>query len=85
MATLTTTVFRAGVRRLARGLHKQPSKHALLASERGEPGDRERLVEPQGAASPERLERIAAYARCGYFNLEYTAGMFVVPLDIPSD
>ncbi|NKJ50083.1 hypothetical protein CIC12_25815 [Burkholderia sp. SG-MS1] len=35
--------------------------------------------------SPERLERIAAYARCGYFHMEYTAGMFVVPLDIPPE
>ncbi|QQC67840.1 hypothetical protein [Paraburkholderia ginsengisoli] len=35
-----------------------------------------------GSNSPERLERIAAYARCGYFHMEYTAGMFVVPLDI---
>jgi hypothetical protein len=35
--------------------------------------------------SPERLERIAAYARSGYFHIEYTAGMFVVPLDIPPE
>ncbi|ABE36044.1 hypothetical protein Bxe_C0119 [Paraburkholderia xenovorans LB400] len=35
--------------------------------------------------SAERLERIAAYARSGYFHIEYTAGMFVVPLDIPPD
>jgi hypothetical protein len=38
-----------------------------------------------GSNSPERLERIAAYARCGYFHMEYTAGMFVVPLDIPRE
>jgi hypothetical protein len=31
----------------------------------------------------ERLERIAAYARSGYFNTEYTVGMFVVPLGVP--
>jgi hypothetical protein len=35
--------------------------------------------------SPERLERIAAYARCGYFHMDYAAGMFVVPLDIPPE
>jgi hypothetical protein len=35
--------------------------------------------------SPERLERIAAYARGGYFQMDYTAGMFVVPLDIPPE
>jgi hypothetical protein len=41
---------------------------------------------PQSACnSPDRLERIAAYAQSGYFHTEYTAGMFVVPLDIPSD
>ena len=41
---------------------------------------------PHGACnSPDRLERIAAYAQSGYFHTEYTAGMFVVPLDIPSD
>jgi hypothetical protein len=39
----------------------------------------------RGCNSPERLERIAAYARCGYFHMEYTAGMFVVPLDVPSE
>jgi hypothetical protein len=37
------------------------------------------------ASSPERLERIAAYARGGYFHVEYTAGMFVVPLDVPPE
>jgi hypothetical protein len=39
----------------------------------------------RGSNSPERLERIAAYARCGYFHMEYTAGMFVVPLDLPRE
>jgi hypothetical protein len=37
------------------------------------------------ANSSERLERIAAYARTGYFHVEYTAGMFVVPLEIPPE
>lgn len=86
MGTLATTVFRAGVRYLARGLNKQRSKQALLTSEWVEPGDRERLVAPHhGAASSERLERIAAYARCGYFNMEYATGMFIAPPDIPPD
>jgi hypothetical protein len=35
--------------------------------------------------SPERLERIAAYARGGYFHMDYAAGIFVVPLDIPPE
>jgi hypothetical protein len=39
----------------------------------------------RGCNSPERLERIAAYARCGYFHMEYTAGMFVVPLELPRE
>ncbi|CAN7280826.1 hypothetical protein LJR230_001243 [Trinickia sp. LjRoot230] len=83
MGTLATTVFRAGVRYLARGLNKQRSKHAPLTSEWVEPDDRKRLVAHHGAALSERLEQIAAYARCGYFNMEYTAGLFIVPPDIP--
>jgi hypothetical protein len=35
--------------------------------------------------SPERLERIALYARSGYFHMDYTAAMFVVPFDIPPE
>jgi hypothetical protein len=31
------------------------------------------------------MERIAAYARSGYFHMDYTAGMFVVPLDVPPE
>jgi hypothetical protein len=61
------------VDRIARG--REPSAH----SPQGGPP-------PQCACnSPERLERIAAYAQSGYFHMEYPAGMFVVPLDIPSD
>ncbi|RDJ98305.1 hypothetical protein [Paraburkholderia lacunae] len=42
-------------------------------------------VAAHGRHSPEQLERIAAYARSGYFHMDYTAGMFVVPLDIPPE
>jgi len=96
MATLATTVFWAGLRHPVRSLQKQWSKRAPLTqasevtqaapvkSRWSEPDDEPPVVR-YGAASPERLERIAAYARCGYFHMEYTAGMFVVPLDLPPE
>ncbi|WP_147426766.1 hypothetical protein [Trinickia fusca] len=33
----------------------------------------------------ERLERIAAYARCGYFNMGYTVEMFQLMGELPLD
>jgi hypothetical protein len=82
MATLSTTLFWGGLRHPVRTLQKQWSKHAPIASD--QPGG-ELTLPSHGAQSPERLERIAAYARCGYFHMEYTAGMFVVPLDVPPE
>ena len=40
---------------------------------------------PSGTNEPDaqRLERIAAYARCGYFHVEYLPGMFFAPFEIP--
>lgn len=78
MAALSTTLFRVGLRHPVRALQEQWSKHARVTAGQStvdRPG--------HGAPSSERLERIAAYARCGYFHMEYTSGMFVVPLDIP--
>jgi hypothetical protein len=80
MATLSTTFFRGGLRHPVRALRKQWSQHGPIASD--QPEGAQTLPSPR-AQSPERLERIAAYARCGYFHMEYTAGMFVVPLDEP--
>lgn len=34
---------------------------------------------------PERLERIATYARAGYFNMGYTLESFCVIAEIPPD
>jgi hypothetical protein len=34
---------------------------------------------------PERLERIAAYARAGYFNLGYTYEMFHLAAELPPE
>ena len=34
-------------------------------------------------SDPEALERIAAYARSGYFHMGYTASLFVFPPVIP--
>lgn len=33
----------------------------------------------------ERLERIALYARAGYFNMGYTVDMFQSPADLPPE
>ncbi|CAB3807315.1 hypothetical protein [Paraburkholderia fynbosensis] len=82
MATLCTTLFRVGLRHPLRALQKQWSKHASVSSDQATP---DRPGPGHGAQSPERLERIAAYARCGYFHMEFTAGMFVVPLEIPPE
>lgn len=35
------------------------------------------------ASDPERLERIAVYARAGYFNMGYTFEMFPLVGDLP--
>jgi hypothetical protein len=66
------TLLRHWVERSSRSALDEHSHEAISAS-------------VHDANSPERLERIAAYARRGYFHMEYTAGMFVVPLDIPPE
>lgn len=38
---------------------------------------------PPIASEPERLERIAVYARAGYFNMGYTFEMFPLVGDLP--
>jgi len=38
---------------------------------------------PQASREPEQLERIATYARAGYFNLGYTPDMFPLVGDLP--
>lgn len=65
-------VLRHWVKRQPREIHDQRSDEAMASP-------------VHHANSSERLERIAAYARTGYFHVEYTAGMFVVPLDIPPE
>jgi hypothetical protein len=44
--------------------------------------DRTRAQQPV-AGEPEQLERIAAYARAGYFNMGYTFEMFPLVGDLP--
>ncbi|SDD29248.1 hypothetical protein [Paraburkholderia lycopersici] len=39
--------------------------------------------EPDAAREPERLERIACYARAGYFNMGYTPDMYPFVGDLP--
>lgn len=80
MATSTTAIWN-GFRHPRNVL-----RHWVRRPSRAIPDDRsdEALAAPvRDANSSERLERIAAYARTGYFHVEYTAGMFVVPLEIP--
>jgi hypothetical protein len=82
MATHSATLIWGGLRHPVRSLLKPWSKRAPVAS--GSSPDATAAAR-YAVQSPERLERIAAYARSGYFHMEYTAGMFVVPLDIPSE
>ena len=54
---------------LARGrAHAPPSVHAGA---------------PSATREPEQLERIATYARAGYFNMAYTPDMFPLVGDLP--
>ncbi|RFU45066.1 hypothetical protein [Paraburkholderia sp. DHOC27] len=82
MATSSAALIRDGLRHPVRSLIGQLSKWAEatpgLAAELA-------VTAVHRCQSPERLERIAAYARVGYFHMEYTAGMFVVPLEIPPE
>jgi hypothetical protein len=80
MATHSATLFWGGLRHPVRSLQKQLSKRIPVNPDRSPD---ETSAAAHSSQSSERLERIAAYARSGYFHMEYTAGMFVVPLDIP--
>ncbi|KAE8759487.1 MULTISPECIES: hypothetical protein [Paraburkholderia] len=82
MVTLSATLIWSGLRHPVRSLQKQLSKRAPVTSEQSSDVS---AAATYTSPSPERLERIAAYARCGYFHMEYTAGMFVVPLEIPRE
>ncbi|MFL9865731.1 hypothetical protein PQR67_16275 [Paraburkholderia fungorum] len=82
MTTLSATLIWGGLRHPVRSLQKQLSKRAPVLSEQSSD---KTAAATYTSPSPERLERIAAYARCGYFHMEYTAGMFVVPLEIPRE
>jgi hypothetical protein len=82
MATHSATLFWGGLRHPVRSVIRRWSKRPAMASD----STAEVMAAPSyGCHSPERLERIAAYARSGYFHMEYTAGMFVVPLEIPPE
>ncbi|CAE6798260.1 hypothetical protein PQR37_12920 [Paraburkholderia nemoris] len=82
MAALSATLIWGGLRHPVRSLQKQLSKRAPVTPEQSSD---ETAAATHTSPSPEQLERIAAYARCGYFHMEYTAGMFVVPLEIPRE
>jgi hypothetical protein len=80
MTTLSATLIWGGLRHPVRSLQKRLSKRAAVTSEQS---SRKTAAATYVPPSPERLERIAAYARSGYFHMDYTAGMFVVPLEVP--
>ncbi|MFL9907177.1 hypothetical protein [Paraburkholderia sp. RL17-337-BIB-A] len=82
MATLTATLIWGGLRHPVRSLRTQWSKHSAVSAEESSDGT---AAATHTSPSPERLERIAAYARSGYFHTEYTAGMFIVPLEFPRE
>lgn len=77
---MATALFPNGLIHPVQTLRKRWSKHSPTTP--GQNAVESRLL-GDGAQSEDRLERIAAYARSGYFHVEYTAGMFVVPLDVP--
>lgn len=81
MVTLSATLIWGRLRHPVRSLAKQWSRRMAVTSD---PSSNVTAA-TYSCQSPERLERIAAYARCGYFHMEYTAGMFVVPLEIPPE
>jgi hypothetical protein len=82
MTLHSATLFWAGLRHPVHSVVKRLSKRAASASD---PSAEIAAGATYRCQSPERLERIAAYARCGYFHMEYTAGTFVVPLEIPPE
>lgn len=79
---MATALFLSGLRHPVRTLRTRWSKDATGVADRPDTMQR---VAGDGARvqSADRLERIAAYARSGYFDVEYTAGMFVVPFEMP--
>ncbi|WP_144114165.1 hypothetical protein [Paraburkholderia sp. BCC1886] len=77
MATLSTTHIWEGLRHPIRKLQS----HRTQSSQRTT-SPVAAVADEHGRDAAERLERIATYARSGYFHMDYTAGMFVVlPLD----
>ena len=82
MTTFSATLIWGGLRHPVRSLQNQLSKRAPVSSEDCSAGT---AAAPYLSPSSEQLERIAVYARSGYFHMEYTAGMFVVPLEIPRE
>lgn len=82
MSTLSATLIWDELRHPLLGLRKHLSKHRPVTPDQSSDGT---ATDAYACQSPERMERIAAYARSGYFHMDYTAGMFVVPLDVPPE
>jgi hypothetical protein len=82
---MATALFPNGILHPVRTLQTRWFKRASHSTEenKARQNTSEQCLPADGAQSEDRLERIAAYARSGYFHVAYTAGMYVVPLDVP--
>lgn len=87
MTALSATLIWGALRHPVRSLAKHwPKRAAHTFDKSGSSSDvTAAAYRCQSPERPERLERIAAYARCGYFHMAYMPGLFVVPLEIPPE
>ncbi|MGF6659293.1 hypothetical protein QF000_000937 [Paraburkholderia atlantica] len=76
---MATAIFPSGLLHPVRTLRSRYATRSSAQSDERSGGLRAPDERAQSA------ERIAAYARSGYFHMEYTPGMFVVPHDLPPD
>jgi hypothetical protein len=87
VTALSATLIWGALRHPVRSLAKHwPKRAAHTFDKSGSSSDvTAAAYRCQSPERPERLERIAAYARCGYFHMAYMPGLFVVPLEIPPE
>ncbi len=80
MATHSAAPLWGGLRHPVRSIMQRLSKQTAAISDSSAETTAAPACDRQSA---ERLEHIAAYARSGYFHVEYTSGTFVVPIEFP--
>lgn len=74
---------KALARRVETVWHRSPGKSREVVCQ--EAADADEAAPRQLESETERLERIATYARCGYFNMGYTVEMFQLMGELPLD